>query len=236
MQFLKIRLNFGYTCGIVAFPLASSLRCHAIVLTDIIERLQHTKNFLWGVFRRKEDGEATVEVTESEYVDMDIDMVGGQDIVGRIDSIQNPSVRAKISFTISPQAKLIQNIKTEFSFDKVTLKPVQNMEEMAPPGFEGVHKLRDSQPQNISEKAEERRTLITANDYNMNSQVKPTFSAPLSRNIKAEFPFDKFPLKSVQDYYKIMERNDAPPGFEGAQEVGNLEPPIQKLKRVCDLY
>ncbi|XP_028763523.1 uncharacterized protein LOC114753430 [Neltuma alba] len=253
-----------------------------------IERL-NAKNFLWGVFRLKE-GRAIEELTDTEAVDMDIDMVGGQDVLGRVDSVQNrkdkpgnfsinsgegiilqkTSEKAKDN-KISLPTDLRKNIKTEFPFDKFPLKCTQDYDKImntrcAPPGFEGVRELNGSKhpslksesiasvenrrdrPGNFpinsgegairqytSEKTEDKKTLVTSSGSNLNVSDKPSLSADLRKNMKVEFPFDKFPLKSVQDYHKIMNTRDAPPGFEAVQEE-SLQHPSLKLKSVYDLY
>ncbi|XP_054807546.1 uncharacterized protein LOC129309837 isoform X2 [Prosopis cineraria] len=223
-----------------------------------IERLD-AKNFLWGVFRLKKDDRAIDELTDPEAVDMDIDMVGGKDVLGRTDFVQNRkdksgnfsfnsgeatilqqtsakskdneiliasrdlnlNVRDKISLSTADLAK---NIKTEFPFDKLPWKYVQDYHKImdtkdAPPGFEGVHERKASQPPRLNtEKAEDKKT-ITSGDLNLNVRDKPSLSANLRKHVKIEFPFDRFPLKSIQDYRKIMDAKDAPPGFEDVQEV-----------------
>lgn len=45
--------------------------------------------FLWGVFRSKKASIANERFTDMEPVDMDIDMMGGNDVVGRIDHVLN---------------------------------------------------------------------------------------------------------------------------------------------------
>ncbi|KAK7304686.1 hypothetical protein VNO77_42572 [Canavalia gladiata] len=45
--------------------------------------------FLWGVFRQTKIDKAIERVPEMEPVDMDIDMIGGKDVVGRMDNIGN---------------------------------------------------------------------------------------------------------------------------------------------------
>ncbi|KAK4252512.1 hypothetical protein QN277_014504 [Acacia crassicarpa] len=193
---------------------------------------------------------------KTEVADMDIDMVGGQDVLGRIDSVLNRKDEAG-------NLSLNYGGGTQFPFDIFPLKSVQDYykimdTKIAPPGFERVHELKDSQPlslkskrtnsvenredrpgnlainsgegailENTSEKAEDKKALTTTN-------YKPSLISDLRKNVKTVFPFDEFPLKSVQDYHKIMDTKDAPPGFEGVQEEQNLE--NLKFKRVHDLY
>ncbi|CAJ1975421.1 unnamed protein product [Sphenostylis stenocarpa] len=45
-------------------------------------------HFLWGIFRQNKIDKAIERVPSTEPVDMDIDMIGGKDVVGRIDHIR----------------------------------------------------------------------------------------------------------------------------------------------------
>lgn len=135
---------------------------------------------------------AIQRIPGTEAVDMDIDMVGGKDVLGRIDSVRNPK-------------------------DK--------------PGNISISSGEGTLLQNTSEKVED-KILTTSSDLNLKVRL------PILKRIKREFPFDTFPLKSVEEYHKIMDKNDVPPGFEGVHGRTNLLPQSPKLKRerIYDLY
>lgn len=46
-------------------------------------------HFLWGMFRQKKIDKAIERVPDMEPVDMDINMIGGKDVVERADVVRN---------------------------------------------------------------------------------------------------------------------------------------------------
>ena len=54
----------------------------------------HVGCFLWGVFRQSKIGKATGILPDMQPVDMDVDMIGGKDVVGRIDHFLNDKPRS----------------------------------------------------------------------------------------------------------------------------------------------
>ncbi|KAL3016078.1 hypothetical protein AAZX31_06G193000, partial [Glycine max] len=55
-----------------------------------------TRHFLWGLFRQKKIDKAVERVPDLELVDMDIDMIGGKNMVGRADDVQNYKPKSDI--------------------------------------------------------------------------------------------------------------------------------------------
>ncbi|XP_058751329.1 uncharacterized protein LOC131624402 isoform X2 [Vicia villosa] len=84
----------------------------------------HEGYFLWGVFRSKKSNTSNDRSPAMDPVDMDIDMIGGNDIAGRVDNVLNSSLR-------SPSQVSLQGIPllspTSIKVEEKTLTPRSNL-------------------------------------------------------------------------------------------------------------
>ncbi|KAF7838527.1 uncharacterized protein G2W53_007009 [Senna tora] len=67
------------------------------------------KSFLWGVFRPVKNDAAIETLPDTEDVDMEIDMVGGKDVLGKIDIVQNWKDKPMNLSISSGEGTLLQN-------------------------------------------------------------------------------------------------------------------------------
>ncbi|XP_020236393.1 uncharacterized protein LOC109815968 isoform X2 [Cajanus cajan] len=59
-------------------------------------------HFLWGIFRHSKIDKAIGNAPDMEPVDMDIDMIGGKDVVGRVDHIRNDKPKSVPLMDVPP--------------------------------------------------------------------------------------------------------------------------------------
>ncbi|XP_050881971.1 uncharacterized protein LOC127085498 [Lathyrus oleraceus] len=84
----------------------------------------HEGYFLWGVFRSKKSDTSNERSPVMDPVDMDIDMIGGNDIAGRVDNVLNDSLRSPSQVPL--EGTPLQRF-TSIKVEEKTLTPSSNL-------------------------------------------------------------------------------------------------------------